>query len=224
MKIVDEVSVFANGSFPTGEAWAKACQDVRDGIARVVWPLDAKDFTIRPVKTGNGVKPIKEACVLHLEERGWHAEGLPDLLKNVLSGKDLDAIYTAGDDVIGFEWETGNISSSHRAINKLLAGFHHEALSGAILVVPSRKLYKYLTDRIGNIDELQPYVDLWGAAPVENGALTIFVVEHDAEDNDVDFIPKGTDGMARSFALKTGGGKGRGARMTTPRRPPRRDR
>lgn len=205
VKLVDEIPVFAKGAFQDGEAWERACQDVRDGIARVVWPPNALDFTIRPVKTGNGVKPIKEACVAHLEQRGWTAEHLPALLANVLTRKDLDAVLDAPEGPIAFEWETGNISSSHRAINKLLAGFHHRAIKGAILVVPSRRFYRFLTDRIGNIDELEPYLDFWGSAPVTDGAFSIFVVEHDDESDIVELIPKGTDGMARSFALKQQG-------------------
>lgn len=62
------------------------------------------------------------------------------------------------------------------------------------LVVPSRRLYKYLTDRIGNISELEPYLDLWKAIPCSNGVLQIVVIEHDAESWDVPRIGKGTDG------------------------------
>jgi len=34
---------------------------------------------------------------------------------------------------------------------------------GTALVLPSRKLYPYLTDRIGNYEELEPYFDVWRA-------------------------------------------------------------
>ncbi len=54
----------------------------------------------------------------------------------------------------------------------------------------------YLTDRIGNFAELEPYLDLWSAVPCENGVLEIVVVEHDAESFDVPRIEKGTDGRA----------------------------
>jgi hypothetical protein len=62
--------------------------------------------------------------------------------------------------------------------------------------VPSRKLYVYLTDRIGNIAELEPYLDLWKATPCHNGLLQIIVVEHDGISKDVPRIGKGTDGRA----------------------------
>lgn len=94
------------------------------------------------------------------------------------------------------EWETGNISSSHRAINKMALGLLKEVIVAGMLVVPSRSLYKYLTDRIGNWDELVPYIDLWKSIPIQNGLLQIVVVEQDEESIHVPRIPKSTDGMA----------------------------
>ena len=65
-----------------------------------------------------------------------------------------------------------------------------------ILVVPSRELYKYLTDRIGNMAELMPYLDLWRSIPCEQGILEIVSIEHDATSTEVPRIPKGTSGRA----------------------------
>ena len=62
--------------------------------------------------------------------------------------------------------------------------------------MPSRKLYRFLTDRIGNITELEPYFDLWKSMPCDNGVLEIVVIEHDAESKKVRRIPKGTSGRA----------------------------
>jgi hypothetical protein len=67
---------------------------------------------------------------------------------------------------------------------------------GSALVLPSRSLYTYLTDRIGNYEELEPYFDVWRAVNINEGFLEIFVVEHDAIDNNVPRITKGTDGRA----------------------------
>ncbi|MDZ8258105.1 hypothetical protein [Nostoc sp. ChiQUE01b] len=64
------------------------------------------------------------------------------------------------------------------------------------MVLPSRKLYPYLTDRIGNYEELEPYFDVWRAVRIEEGFLAIFVIEHDLLDNNVPKITKGTDGRA----------------------------
>ena len=75
-------------------------------------------------------------------------------------------------------------------------GLMKGVLAAGVLVVPSRKLYKFLTDRVGNFDELEPYLDLWRAVPCSRGVLEIVVVEQDAESTLVPRIPKGTDGRA----------------------------
>lgn len=75
-------------------------------------------------------------------------------------------------------------------------GLMKRILVGGVLIVPTRALYKFLTDRIGNYAEIAPYLELWKAIPCENGVLEIVVVEHDATSFDVPRIPKGTDGRA----------------------------
>lgn len=94
------------------------------------------------------------------------------------------------------EWETGNISSSHRALNKMALGLLKGKLAAGVLIVPSRRLYKYLTDRVGNIDEIAPYFDLWRCIPCAEGVLEVIAVEQDAESLSVRRISKGTDGRA----------------------------
>jgi hypothetical protein len=71
-------------------------------------------------------------------------------------------------------------------------------IAAGTLVVPSRKLYVYLTDRIGNINELEPYFGLWRSVPCKKGVLEIVVIEHDATSDRVPKIPKGTAGRALS--------------------------
>ncbi len=94
------------------------------------------------------------------------------------------------------EWETGNISSSHRAMNKMALGLVEGRLSGGVLVLPTRRLYTYLTDRIGNVKELEPYFPLWSSLNVRQGFLGVIVIEHDRESWDVPRIPKTTAGRA----------------------------
>ena len=129
--------------------------------------------------------------MLTLEKLGWST----DERKNPLR---LDAIKTIkGNHAFGVEWETGNISSSHRAINRLLLGHRQKLLTGGVLIVPTRKLYRYLTDRVGNFSELEPYFELWKTtARWEDGVLAIIAVEHDGTDPKVPRINKGTDGRA----------------------------
>ena len=144
---------------------------------------------------GNGVVPIKVGMMTALERAGWQLEERMDLATSKRPGA-LDAVLYTESGAFAVEWETGNISSSHRAINKMALGLLHEALVGGALIVPSRELYPYLTDRVGNWTELEPYVDLWKSVPCNNGILQIVVVEHDATSMDVPRIPKGTDGRA----------------------------
>ena len=201
MKIVETHDIFSAGSFSDSREWQVACQQVKDAICSTDWPHGSGKFTIYPQSgkkrgEGNGVVPIKIPCIASLERSGWMTERLPPLDKGVIHPGDLDALYKGESGYIGFEWETGNISSSHRAINKLLLTMQLGGLIGGFLVVPSNNLKVYLTDRIGNIGELRPYISLWSSIPIKEGVLRIEVVEHDATSLDVPKIPKGTDGRA----------------------------
>ena len=69
-------------------------------------------------------------------------------------------------------------------------------LIGGVLILPTRTMYRYLTDRVGNIAEVEPYFPLWGAVPITKGILAVVVIEHDAVSREVPRIPKGTDGRA----------------------------
>ncbi len=97
---------------------------------------------------------------------------------------------------MGFEWETGNVSSSHRAIAKLLDALYRGTIRGGFLAVPDREMSRYLTERVGNFEELSPYFEHWSRYPVANGALRIYSVKHDNLDEDAPYIPKGTSGRA----------------------------
>jgi len=66
---------------------------------------------------------------------------------------------------VALEWETGNISSSHRSVNKLCICLNAGVNDAGVVIVPSRELYTHITDRIGNINELSGYLSLWEPAP-----------------------------------------------------------
>ena len=171
---------------------------MHQAIAAVVWPPGADTFTIHAQSgkkrgEGNGVKPLKDAAVLYLKERGWLPEHPWPVGARVVPG-NMDAVFRSSRGLIGFEWETGNISSSHRSLNKMSLGLLRGETVGGFLVVPSRKLYHFLTDRIGNVAELEPYFEFWSATPCKEGVLEIVVIEHDAESLKVPRIGKGTDG------------------------------
>lgn len=128
------------------------------------------------------------------ENFGWQLE--TKITYATRSPGRVDATKRLNGDLFALEWETGNISSSHRAVNKLVLGLLRKVFLGTALVLPSRKLYPYLTDRIGNYEELEPYFDVWRSVNINEGFLAIFVVEHDTVDSSVPQITKGTDGRA----------------------------
>lgn len=196
MKIVHEEVLISAGSFPRTKEGIRVLEEVREATAAVVWPPGSSTFSINPVRKRNGVKPIKEGCMIVLREKfGWSTES-PILIRSSERPGKVDALRktSAGDFVV--EWETGNISSSHRALNKITLGLVRRVIAGGVLILPTRPLYQYLTDRVGNYEELRPYFLVWKNIPVEHGFLLIIAVEHDAIDSSVPFIQKGTDGRA----------------------------
>jgi hypothetical protein len=209
MRIVECFNLIAGG-FERTSLWQRACADIEKGIAKTDWPWESGRFVLNPEpretekgmdRHPNGVKPIKIPMVRHLSEAGWQTEALPRLPvgfqgQDVLTTGDLDALLCDGDVYVGFEWETGNISSSHRAINKLLDGIGRGTLAAGILVLPMRETSRYLTERVGNFEELAPYFEFWGKFPVQSGVLRIYGVAHDELDSEVPYIQKGRDGRA----------------------------
>lgn len=200
MRIIRVEVLQSIGDFARSGQWTSIRTELHDAVTRLDWPPGSGSFTIYPESgkkrgQGNGVKPIKAGLMHELEEKGWKVEEPLNIATVNRPGK-LDAVRTTPLGPVALEWETGNISSSHRALNKMALGLMKGVLAGGVLVVPSRKLYKYLTDRVGNISELEPYFDLWRAIPCQGAVLEVVVVEQDAESRDVPRIPKGTDGRA----------------------------
>lgn len=187
------------GEFSSTDTWKRIESDVINAIAAIEWPPNSGSFTIYPQSgknrgEGNGVKPIKEAFVLYLASRSWSLEQP----MRVLGTGPMDAAFSTNKGLFCVEWETGNISSSHRSLNKIALGMIQKVLIGGILLVPTKTLAKYLTDRIGNFPELTAYFPFWRyqAQLVEEGVLEIIAIEHDAESFDVPRITKNTDGRA----------------------------
>jgi hypothetical protein len=104
------------------------------------------------------------------------------------------------------EWETGNISSSHRSMNKLCLVMLAGLIDIGVVILPSRLLYSHLTDRIGNWMELSPYLPLWHriGQGMERGLLAVTVVEHDelTDNPEIPFISQGSDGRSVEGAAK----------------------
>jgi hypothetical protein len=203
----------------------------KDGKTRT-W-RDSKPLTLR-----NGVPTLKVLFRQNLETAGWKSEeplSLKPYFEKIRSNKTLAQVYRYPEELAeaiqdplhegvgdfdfwlrsseGFrtviEWETGNISSSHRSLNKICLAFLGGLVDAAVVIVPSNKCNVHLTDRIGNIRELQPYFYFWSAfgRSLTKGLLAIVEVEQDDLIKSVDvrdFIPRGLDGNAfRAASRKT---------------------
>jgi len=202
MKIVSVETLQEKGPYSRSADWIKCRAELHDAIRAVDWPVGSGRFTIRAESgkkrgEGSGVTPIKNGLMRRLKRLGWKLEVRIAIAVSKQPGK-FDAAYPTADGPVVVEWETGNISSSHRAMNKMAMGLMKENIAAGVLIVPSRDLYRFLTDRVGNIDELVPYFDLWKAVPLKSGILEIVCVEHDATSTRVRRIPKGTDGRAQA--------------------------
>lgn len=212
MKIVSWTTLVDQGGYTSTPEFSYVEAHLAAAIAEVSWPVGADDFAVYPESgkargMGNGVVPIKTGFANAIAARGWELEkrapkvdGSEATVKGSLPGA-FDAHYTFGHHSelgpFAAEWETGNISSSHRAINRIGLGIEAGYLSGGVLILPSRELAQYLTDRIGNEPELRPYHPLWAEwrlAPISY--FGIVAVEHDRVSYDVPRIPKGSDGRA----------------------------
>ncbi len=196
MKLLKIEYLINRGSFAESAIFQQLLKEIKIAIAAVKNPKGSQEFSIFPVKQANGVVPIKESCMLTLEKAGWNLEARMRLGSRLVPGP-VDAVKSVGENkYFAVEWETGNISSSHRALNKMALGMLDGTLLGGILILPSRDLYFYLTDRIGNFAEIEPYFPIWKNICCGDGVLAVIEIEHDKASLDVPKIPKGTDGRA----------------------------
>ena len=108
MKIVQEVSLISHGDFEESQEWGVIKNEIRIAIDAIVWPVGASSFTINPTRHGNGVKPIKNACMAALhDDFGWQLE--TKIRFATRSPGRVDATKILENHLFAFEWETGNI-------------------------------------------------------------------------------------------------------------------
>lgn len=195
MKIVSERFFILKGQFASSHEFSKIQVEIKEGIEAVV--LNSADkFIINPIRKGNGVLPIKDKLVEHLTSCGWEAEQRMSLAQGMNPGP-IDVIKETPHGLFAVEWETGNISSSHRALNKIAVGIIQGQIVGGILILPIKNLARYLTDRIGNYEEIEPYFPLYQNLSIGEGVIGVIGIEHDGEDTSVPVIPKGKDGNSK---------------------------
>lgn len=195
MKVTHIESIGKGAHIRSSQEWIDLNEQVISAIKLIDWPHGSANFTIHPSRKGNGVVPIKAPLIGYLENLGWIAEAPVASPPGVLHPGDFDLLRKCSIGDIIVEWETGNISSSHRSINKILATLG-KCIVGAYLILPDKELAQYLTDRIGNYQELIPYFDSF-REHCPDFPFDIISVTYDNISNASPLIPKGTDGRAR---------------------------
>jgi len=190
------------GQFSASDDWSATRSEIENAIKSMEWPPGSGKFTLYDESgkgrgKGSGVKPIKDMFVRELcqQGQGWEPEVKLEIPARVSPGP-IDVMKRVGSKKFAVEWETGNISSSHRAMDKLVMGLLKGVLVGGALIMPTRRMYTYLTDRVGNFEELSPYFDMWRAISVDDGLLAVMAVEHDDVSKHVPRFRKGTNGRA----------------------------
>lgn len=234
MKWLRTMVLFDQGNVISSTDWKHLHESYVRAIASIEHPKGSGSLTLRrKVRLPNsqwkrnGVGYLRKEFLTYMcDHEGWESESDVELSKNReqpplllypsmeeyrepitsnFGGFDFMAVAENGARV-AIEWETGNISSSHRSMNKLAIALSNKLMDVGVLIVPSRALYEHLTDRIGNIGELSGYLAMWEGlkSVVEHGLLAITVVEHDhlTDSDEVDYLKVGSDGRAREGRSK----------------------
>lgn len=235
MRWLRTLVLFDKGGVVASSDWKAVHTAFVRAIQRIEHPADSGKLTLRRKKYDrkskqwdrNGVTPLKAQFFRSMvENEGWQAEAQFDIagLREATNlqlypsrapyrepvtsefGK-FDFVTTAPSGThVAIEWETGNISSSHRSLNKLAIALGAGKIHAGVLILPSRDLYEHLTDRIGNIGELSPYLAMWSglASTVERGLLALAVVEHDelTDDEAIPYLKAGKDGRSKEGKRK----------------------
>lgn len=234
MKWLRTLVLFDKGDVISTDDWKTIHAGYVRAIASIDHPKGSGTLTIRKktqLSNGqwrrNGVGYLRKRFLRFMcETEGWRPECTVDLARNrdqppILLYPSLESyrepitsdfggfdfmITATGGTCIAIEWETGNISSSHRSMNKLAIAMTNGLIQVGVLIVPSRKLYEHLTDRIGNIGELSGYLSMWEGlkSVVARGLLAITVVEHDelSTDRSLPYLKVGKDGRAKKKSSK----------------------
>lgn len=228
MKWLRTLVLFDQGNVISSPDWQALHESYVRSIQSIEHPIGTGRLTVRRKMRKpdgkwlrNGVGYLRNGFLEHMRDvEGWKPEGTVNLARDReqppirlypsleeyrepitsdFGGFDLATVGDGGTR-IAIEWETGNISSSHRSMNKLAIALGAGIVEVGVLIVPSRDLYEHLTDRIGNISELSGYLSMWEGlkSTVTRGVLAITVVSHDelTDATDIPYLKVGNDGRA----------------------------
>jgi Restriction endonuclease BamHI len=235
MKWLRTLILFDQGDVIASPDWSALHESYVRSIQSVDFPEGSGTLTLRrkfqkldKQWDRNGVVYLKNRFFDHMQRvEGWEAEANVDLaadreqppirlypslepyrepITSKFGGFDLMTTTDSGLR-IAIEWETGNISSSHRSMNKLAIALGAGIIEVGVMIVPSREFYAHLTDRIGNIGELSGYLAMWESMKfsVKRGLLALTVVEHDHLTDEAahPYLPLGNDGRAKEGRSKS---------------------
>ncbi len=175
----------------------QAYNEIEQAILQNHTPGDEIFIINSSEKNCNGVVPVKELIYQRLEEDyRWFREKPLAYFEDAQKGGPIDVYKEFSDFTyrfnVGLEFETGNISSAHRSMNKLCLGIKHGDLQMAFLIMPIKQLAYFLTDRVSNYEELEPYFPLHDEFP-----FVVFGFDADEYSIEAPLLPKGRDGMSK---------------------------
>lgn len=172
MKWLRTIVIFDQGGVISSTDWEELHESYVRSILSIEHPRGSGSLTLRRkihLPNGqwkrNGVVYLKKSFLSFMRDReGWEAESdvalsrdreqkmlllYPSMeeysepITSDFGGFDFMATTTSGTRV-AIEWETGNISSSHRSMNKLAIALNSGLIEVGVLIVPSRDLYQHL--------------------------------------------------------------------------------
>ncbi len=200
MHVVQEYKTYyADSLIHISPVAREAYDEIIDAIGHMVGQINNSQKHI------NSVTPIKEGLVSLLSEnygwtKEWHLSTVSGEVdpeerrsrrKGSGGGIDVYKEFVQGEFSfnVGLEFETGNVASVHRSLNKLSLGVDAHELDLMVLVLPVFNLSYYLTDRSANYEEIAGYFRLYNNRP-------FIAFGFDAEEYDPSFpvFEKGNDG------------------------------
>lgn len=143
MRIIKIEFLIRTGNFHKSSGFETILAEIKNAVISVAHPKGSRQFVLYPERKANGVVPIKKNFLDFLVQNEWQREHRMSIASRLRPGP-IDAVkQIANGRYFAVEWETGNISSSHRALNKMAVGLLDGVLAGGILILPSRKIYEY---------------------------------------------------------------------------------
>jgi hypothetical protein len=198
MRLSQRVDVLTRGGAESEPWFRQVCEEIQTAISLVACPPGADKFNIQPSE-GNGIIPIKAAVLGCLIQRlGWRQETAPPTPSAEWDGCPAGAVKVVVETGQRFavRWETGGVAYCHQAFNTLVLEILHGELAGGALILPSKKLHRFLRDWTCSFDKLQPFFPVWAkVAHGESCVLSVFEVEHDAEDGHLPLIDQSLEGV-----------------------------